>query len=49
MHSDSKPDADWKLMLMDNHGNHCTPEFVILANENHIFPFSFIAHLTHCM
>ena len=49
MNSDSRPDADWKLMLMDNHGSHCTPEFVFLANENHILPFPFIAHLTYCM
>ena len=36
-------------MLMDNHGNHCTPEFVLLANQNHIRPYPLIPHLTHCM
>ena len=47
--SDSGPDADWKIMLMDNHGSHCTPEFVKLANENRIRPYPLIPHLTHCM
>ena len=48
-HTDCGPDADWKLLLMDNHGSHITPEFVKLANENRIRPFPFIPHLTHCM
>jgi hypothetical protein len=49
-HSDAGPDAiEWKLMLMDNHGSHVTPEFIALANENHIRPFPLIPHLTHCM
>jgi DDE superfamily endonuclease len=26
-----------------------TPEFVLLATRNNIVPFSFPAHLTHCM
>ena len=47
--SNAGPTADWKLMLMDNHGSHCTPEFVLLANENHIRLFPLIPHLTHCM
>ena len=44
-HTDCGPDADWKLLLMDNHGSHITPEFVKLANENRIRPFPFIPHL----
>jgi DDE superfamily endonuclease len=47
--SDAGPEADWKLMLMDNHGSHCTAEFIALANANHIRPYPLIAHLTHCM
>ena len=47
--SDSGPNADWKVMLMDNHGSHCTPEFINLANDHHIRPYSLIPHLTHCM
>jgi hypothetical protein len=39
---------EWKLLLMINHGSHENPQFVLLANQNHIRPFSFIPHLTHC-
>jgi prephenate dehydrogenase len=34
---------------MNQHGSHCTSEFVRLANDHHIRPFSFISHLIHCM
>ena len=47
--SNAGPEADWKLLLMDNHGSHLISEFLILANDNHIRPFPFIPHLTHCM
>lgn len=30
--SDSGPEADCQLMLMDNHGSQCTPESITLAN-----------------
>ena len=36
--SDAGPNAEWKLMLMHNHGRHTTPEFVDLANENYSRP-----------
>ena len=36
-------------MLIDNHGSHCTPQFIELANKNHICPYALIPHLTHCM
>ena len=29
--------------------SYCTPEFIKLANENHIRPLPLIPHLTHCM
>lgn len=48
-HSNAGPEAEWKLMLMDNHGSHMTSEFRILANDHNIRPFTFIPHLTHCM
>jgi hypothetical protein len=41
--------AEWKLMLMNNHESHIISEFIALANENHIRSFSLIFHLTHCM
>ena len=47
--SDVGSESDWKLMLMDNHGSHVTPEFIKLANENRIRPYPLIPHLTHCM
>ena len=48
-HFDFKSDNKWKLMLMNNHDNHITSEFIKLTNENHIRLFSLILHLTHCM
>lgn len=47
--SDAGPNSEWKLMLMDNHGSHNTPEFITLANDNHILPYPLLPHLTHCM
>ena len=47
--SDASPTSDWKLMLIDNHGSHLTPEFIQLANEDHIRPYPLIPHMTHCM
>ena len=38
-----------KLLLMDNHGSHITPEFILLARENNVIPFSFPAYLTYCI
>ncbi len=47
--SGAGPDAEWKIMLMDNHESHMTPEFIALTNDNHISPLPLIPHLTHCM
>lgn len=47
--SDSGPEADWKLMLTNYEGGHYTPEFIALANANHIRPYPLIPHLMHCM
>ena len=48
-HTKAGPHELPKLLLMDNHGSHITPEFILLANRNNVIPFSFPAHLTHCM
>ncbi len=48
-HTNAGPSSDWKLLLMDNHGSHETPEFLRLADENRILPYPLIPHLTHCM
>jgi hypothetical protein len=42
-------DAEWKLMLMNNHESCIIFEFIALINKNHIESFSLIFHLTHCM
>ena len=47
--SDADFHANWKLMFMNNHENHCTYEFVMFVNDNHIHFYSLIFHLTHCM
>jgi hypothetical protein len=41
--------AEWKLMLINNHKSHIISEFIVLTNENHIRSFLLIFHLTHCM
>jgi hypothetical protein len=48
-HSDAESNAEWKLMLMNNHDSHLTSEFISLTNDHHIRSFSLISHLTHCM
>ena len=47
--SNTRPDADWKLMFMNNHETHLTSEFIALTNDNHIRLYPLISHLTHCM
>jgi hypothetical protein len=47
--SDVDSDAEWKLMLMNNHESHIIFEFIVFANENYIRSFSLISHLTYCM
>ena len=49
LYSDASPSQPTKLLLMDNHGSHVTPEFINLATCNNVVPFTFPAHLTHCM
>ncbi len=48
-HTKAGPDQPYKLLLMDNHGSHRTPEFILLAIRNHVIPVAFPAHLTHVM
>jgi hypothetical protein len=43
------PTKKWKLLLMDGHKSHRTPEFTLLALQNHIEPFAFPSHLTHIL
>jgi hypothetical protein len=48
-HSNARPQAEWKLLLMDNHRSHKTPEFIKLANENYILLYPLLAYITHCI
>lgn len=36
-----------RLLIIDNHGSHCTIEFTELATTNNIIPWYFIPHTTH--
>jgi hypothetical protein len=48
-HSNVDSNAEWKLMLMNNHESYIIFEFIALTNENCIRSFSLIFHFTHCM
>lgn len=48
-HTGATPGGPFKLLLMDNHGSHRTPQFILLAHRHHIILFSFPAHMSHCM
>jgi hypothetical protein len=36
-----------RLSLMDNHGSHCTIQFMEICNENFIIPCFFLPHISH--
>jgi hypothetical protein len=44
-----RPDLPWKVLLMDGHRSHLSPEFVLLALQYNIQPYQFPGHLTHVM
>jgi hypothetical protein len=48
-HTNAGPDQPYKLLLMDNQTNHMNPDFTLLARKNNVVPFTFPAHLTHCI
>ena len=48
-HTHSNETTAPKLLLMDSHISHTTPEFVLLAHANHIHPYQFPSHLTHIL
>jgi hypothetical protein len=43
------PDKPWKILLMDNHASHCTPDFDLKCLTNHIEPFRFLSYFTHVL
>ena len=46
-HSSSLKTGAWRLLLMDNHGSHCTKEFIQYCDENMIQCFALPSHTTH--
>ena len=48
-HTSSSATTAPKLLLMDSHVSHTTPEFVLLAQANGIHPYQFPSHLTHIL
>jgi hypothetical protein len=48
-HSGAGPEKGWKILLLNGHESHCTDEFQIKAQSNHILPFYFPSHLTHAL
>lgn len=46
---DAGPKKPPKLLLMDRHGSHMDPRFIIKATDNNIHPFPFPGHLTHIL
>jgi hypothetical protein len=48
-HTGATPGGPFILLLMDNHGSHRTPQFILLAYQHNIILFSFPAHMSHCM
>jgi hypothetical protein len=48
-HTDAGPNKPQKVLLMDSHTSHTTPEFILRATEMNIHPYPFPSHLTHVM
>jgi hypothetical protein len=48
-HTQSTPISNAKLLLLDSHSSHQTPEFTIFAVENNILIYTFPSHLTHVL
>ena len=48
-HKQCTPNSPYRLLLMDNHESHRTPEFILLACQHNIILYPFPPHMTHCM
>jgi hypothetical protein len=49
LHTESTPNSELKLLLLDSHPSHHTPEFIIRAKEHNIHLYAFPSHLTHIL
>ena len=48
-HTNAGEDPPLKILLMDRHGSHTSPEFILKATNARIVPFPFPGHLTHVL
>jgi hypothetical protein len=48
-HTNAGPDKPPKVLLMDRHGSHMDPDFIIKATALNIHPYPFPGHLTHVL
>jgi hypothetical protein len=48
-HTNAGEDSPLKILLMDRHGSHTSPEFILKATNARIIPFPFPGHLTHVL
>ena len=49
LHTESSKTSTFKVLLMDSHTSHRTPEFTLLASEYNIHLYAFPSHLTHIL
>jgi hypothetical protein len=49
LHTESSRDSNPKVLLLDSHTSHCTPQFILLGSENNILIYNFPSHLTHVL
>ena len=49
LHTRSSRDSSPKVLLLDSHASHRTPEFTMLATDHNIHPYAFPSHLTHVL
>jgi hypothetical protein len=49
LHTNASMDKRPKVLLMDRHGSHMDPDFIIKATASNIHPFPFPGHLTHVL
>jgi hypothetical protein len=49
LHTNAGMDKPPKVLLMDRHGSHMDPDFIIKATASNIHPYPFPGHLTHVL
>jgi hypothetical protein len=49
LYTNAGMDKPPKVLLMDRHGSHMDPDFIIKATASNIHPYPFLGHLTHVL